>query len=119
MSKWVDVLNAIGQTVCQTEVSEEDYESVSKFKWTLAGNYVRTTMSGKEVYLHRFILGDKVGFVVDHIDMNTLNNTRENLRHLTHSQNLINTRAKGYWKRNDTKKRNLASLYLHWWKKEK
>jgi len=44
--------------------------------------------------LHRFILDAPIGVQVDHKDGNPLNNTRENLRLCSQSQNLQNQRAK-------------------------
>jgi hypothetical protein len=40
--------------------------------------------------IHRFILPDKVGFEVDHINRNILDNRRCNLRYVTHQQNMMN-----------------------------
>jgi hypothetical protein len=76
-------------------VSEEDYERVSKYKWLCMGHgYAarsRRKDEGKKgiVYMHRFILGVEDG-EVDHVDGDRLDNRRENLRLVTHSQNLMN-----------------------------
>jgi hypothetical protein len=40
--------------------------------------------------MHRVIIGAKLGELVDHVDGNGINNTRQNLRKATNSQNLIN-----------------------------
>jgi uncharacterized protein YxeA len=48
-----------------------------------------------KMYLHHFVIGQPPeGYVTDHVDRNKLNNTRENLRHVTVSQNAINTSSK-------------------------
>jgi hypothetical protein len=83
-------------------LSSSDYKKVSEAgSWTLDesnGYIVRsfTTETGERsrTYLHRFILGLEKGDgkVVDHIDGNPLNNTRENLRVLTKAQNNQNRR---------------------------
>lgn len=44
------------------------------------------------ILMHRIIMNDPDGMVVDHKDGNGLNNTRINLRPATHSQNLQNQR---------------------------
>lgn len=45
----------------------------------------------KTLLLHREILGAKVGQVVDHKNLNSLDNRRENLRFCTQRQNVLNT----------------------------
>ena len=52
-------------------------------------------------YLHRIITNAPKGYEVDHIDRNTLNNRRENLRVCTRQEN----------SRNKTKQRNNTSGY--------
>jgi len=46
----------------------------------------------KTVYLHRLLMGSPVGFEIDHIDGNGLNNRRQNLRITTRAQNARNMR---------------------------
>lgn len=53
--------------------------------------YVSTSINGKTVYLHRLIMSAQKGQLVDHINKNTLDCTRENLRILTPSENRINS----------------------------
>ena len=72
-----------------TSVSPEDYDTVNKSRWykNLEG-YVRNDKLG---LLSHFIHGKpREGYVIDHIDHNPLNNTRENLREITYSQNAQN-----------------------------
>jgi hypothetical protein len=73
-------------------VDDEDYDYLNQWKWCLTtSNYVRRWQKGKTIYLHRVILKviDKNIFV-DHIDMNTLDNRKINLRICTRSQNAMN-----------------------------
>ena len=84
-------------------VDEEDAERVADYSWYINNyGYVRGWVNGKDVTLHRFILGllDSEGkaLVVDHINHDKLNNTKGNLRVCTNQQNLRNTNAKGYIK---------------------
>lgn len=46
------------------------------------------------LYLHRYIIGAPKGAIVDHIDGDTMNNTRANLRIATHQQNMANSRRR-------------------------
>lgn len=100
-------------------VSDEDYERVSSHKWCYGGKYAQRAVAivGKRTSqaMHRFILNAPDGMDVDHVDGNTLNNTRENLRLASRSQNNANSivtrgasrfrgvyyhRVKGKWEAN-------------------
>lgn len=83
-------------------VSEQDWRRVSRIAWSDGGGgYVRGRWkladggTGKNVKLHRFIMAAPDGYVVDHIDGNPLNNTRENLQITTHARNVMRSRKGG------------------------
>lgn len=87
-------------------VSDEDYEYLMQWKWKAQRNRnhwyaVRNQHIGREngksksksVYMHRLILeraGVDLKHFVDHKDRNGLNNQRDNLREVTHAENLQN-----------------------------
>jgi hypothetical protein len=82
-----------------TWVSEEDYERVSQFKWCAAWGgkehpkFIAITGGNKNrKVLHRFILGlvHSDELTADHINGNTLDNRRCNLRACTADQNKKN-----------------------------
>ena len=79
-------------------VDDEDYDRVSKYKWTLelrkgGLRYARGSVAGKVVRLHRFVLDLPPGVgTVDHEDGDGLNNTRKNLLDSTKSCNVRNGR---------------------------
>ncbi|NBJ13296.1 HNH endonuclease [Microvirga arsenatis] len=50
--------------------------------------YARASIRGATVYMHQLIMGQKDGMEIDHCDGNGLNNTSENLRHVTHAENI-------------------------------
>lgn len=94
-------------------IDDEDYDLVKD--WT----FVVTENGGGDYYLsmrktegpirlhtffHRFILNCPEDMCVDHIDNNTLNNKKENLRIATYNQNA--------WNRSKTKTRKCHSIYL-------
>ena len=78
-------------------ISKEDYDLVSKFSWYLniQGYAVNTqrikgTKKKKMIYMHRLIMGLDKKLIVDHINHDTIDNRRENLRLCTYSENLCN-----------------------------
>jgi HNH endonuclease len=78
-------------------VDDGDFELVSQYKWSAHrnkfNNYsARAFYKGhnKFIYMHRLIMNAKDEEVVDHIDHNTLDNRRSNLRICTVGQNNIN-----------------------------
>jgi len=83
-----------------TILDAEDYYQFGNFKWHLhdgkRGNYyaVRSfkSTSGmiKIAYLHREIMKPPPGLLVDHKNLNPLDNRRTNLRLATHFQNTCN-----------------------------
>ena len=55
-------------------------------KWSKYGYVVTSQLEP----VHGFVLPHKVGFEIDHINFNTLDNRRINLRYCTHQQNQMN-----------------------------
>jgi hypothetical protein len=60
--------------------SEEDHELVAQFKWRVNHGYCTTKSKGKMIRMHRLIMGNPDGMLVDHINNNKLDNQRMNLR---------------------------------------
>ncbi len=82
------------------QVDDEDYEKLSKYKWNGygAGNliYAIAWVEKKHVRMHRYILGiNDPMILIDHIDRNTLNNQKSNLRIATPSENQKNKKPSG------------------------
>lgn len=89
-------------------ISPKDFEWVSKLKWSAIWNpYTRSyyavnlrwdseNKTTRPHYMHRMILSLEVGDKRqgDHIDRNTLNNIRENLRIATQTQNAANAKLR-------------------------
>src|SRR5438094_9909609 len=88
----------------QAIVDDEDFDRAAEFTWTLfratsSKNlpYVFATIRQKSVLLHRFILGvpRKAGDI-DHINLDTFDNRKANLRLATASQSGGNMRKRRY-----------------------
>jgi hypothetical protein len=99
----LELRNAAGETVAWAVVDGADARWVLRSNWFKVqpnGRQVYVARRGKSgepgiVYLHREVLGLVAGdgMVADHIDGNTLDNRRCNLRAVTHAENLRNRRA--------------------------
>ena len=86
-------------------VDDNDYESVSRFKWYVSRGYARMsvsfgTLDGKQqqvgMFLHRLIMRPPHHLDIDHINHDGLDCRRENMRVCTASQNQHNqVRRKG------------------------
>lgn len=70
-------------------IDAEDYPEVSKYKWVTATNGYAVSANTK-VYLHRLIADAKPGQQVDHININILDNRKQNLRVCGNSLNSSN-----------------------------
>lgn len=81
-------------------IDSDDYERVKAYVWriskkrqkyyVISGSQKKHTM----IYLHEMIYGDHLaGTEIDHIDGNSLNNRRNNLRAVTRQGNIDNQRA--------------------------
>lgn len=82
-------------------VDDADFPVVSQFKWFAQRRgktfYAsRNAVSGSKrtvIYMHRAILRPRKGQLIDHIDMNGLNNCRANLRFSNASLNALNQKG--------------------------
>lgn len=74
------------------KISALDYPEVSKYKWSTARGYARTTSTdtGGILYLHKLIMHPKRGQQIDHINGDVTDNRRENLRIANTSLNQTN-----------------------------
>ncbi len=83
-------------------ISSDDADRVSAHRWIAAkcaspGSdiiYATTQMQGKTVYMHRLIMEPGAGLEVDHVNHDGLDNARDNLRVVTHRENMLNARKR-------------------------
>lgn len=89
------VVNVGGHSV---EIDEDDLWLLADRPWHISQSYsgrfyVRSNGKNK-VYFHRVIMGAEAHQEIDHIDNNSLNNEKSNLRFCTRTQNNFNSRAR-------------------------
>ena len=78
---------------CQTLVEAADYDSLTQWKWQaypsigrMYGGCIRP--GGKRIeYMHRLLMDAPKGMTVDHINGDSMDNRRANLRLATHAEN--------------------------------
>ncbi len=77
-------------------VDDEDYQALSGVRWSVsrvgATTYAHRYAGNRKIYMHREILGAAPGQLVDHVNLNGLDNRRLNLRLCTKGQNTANTK---------------------------
>lgn len=79
----------------EVQIDDADAEIVQRWTWRAEKRhntfYAFASIEGKNVRMHRLIMGAKAGEQIDHEDLNGLNNCRANLRRCTNGQNRANT----------------------------
>lgn len=81
----------------KTLVDDEDYEELNKYQWYLYGRYARSPNKSGNKNMARCIMNAKrgqKGQTVDHINGNTIDNRRCNLRIGSDLQNMQNVKYK-------------------------
>lgn len=108
-------------------VDDDMYETLSPFTWIIHNRgrvtkrlyAIRFDENQKYTQMHHDVVGKKKGKVVDHINGNSLDNRRENLRHCTQQENCLNkaisskntSGVKGvYWEK--SRKKWVARIFL-------
>ena len=80
-------------------IDEDDSPCLESYKWsaskTPSGCYARSVKRGRRIYMHRLIMGvlDDLRVEVDHINGNTMDNRKANLRVCFPQQNDYNRKT--------------------------
>lgn len=113
-------------------IDTSDYNTISQYKWHIDFNpiygdscYASTKIGEgrkgtKNLRLHKLLMGNKEGYLIDHINRNKCDNRRCNLRFVTYSENNSNkeirrtnnktTGIKGYTKYFDKRRGKIAYM---------
>lgn len=82
-------------------VSKEYFDHLNEFSWYVSDcGYAMSCINKRKIAMHRYIwlhiLNQNIdkGYIIDHIDRNKLNNTIDNLRILTYTENARNRNIK-------------------------
>ena len=76
-------------------MDECDLHFMADYNWSDNGNgYLRGQVDGKTVYLHRLIMGAKPGQIVDHVNQDSYDVRRDNLRFVNKSENALNNKRR-------------------------
>lgn len=86
-------------------IDKEDVDRLSKYHWSYnSQGYFNSYINGRHIQLQNFITNNIEGYTCDHINRNTFDNRKCNLRFVTFSENKINNRNRGYTYDNRKKK---------------
>lgn len=90
----VNIYSLKGIKIAQTRIDRSDLKKIKGVRLCSAGGrlrqYIMASVQGKKIMLHRFLMNPPEGKYIDHIDNDTRNNTRRNLRIVTMQQNNFN-----------------------------
>ena len=100
---YVDLARSTKTMICD----QDDWEKLKCYTWSELKGYASGYKNKKTIYFSRMVMDAPKGMEVDHINRNTLDNRKKNLRIISHSGNMSN---KGAYKNSKT---GVAGVYWH------
>lgn len=97
------------EEIARALIDLEDVDKVKEYKWHISHGYVRSTTAN--MFLHRLVMDCPEEMVIDHINHDTLDNRKSNLRVCTKQQNNMN---KSFMSNNTS-----GYIGVHWANREK
>lgn len=95
-------------------IDDEDFDRIAPLKWCCCNGYAGKQINKKFVYMHRFIMNAPPDMFVDHINGNTLDNRKSNLRLSSEMQNARNQSVKRIAKTSNYKGVSLSKNGRKW-----
>lgn len=86
----IELYDIHGNVINYAVIDYDNFEKIKDYKWYFRKNYVATTINGKKEFLHRIIMDTPNGMFTDHINGNTLDNRKINLRNCSKAENTRN-----------------------------
>lgn len=94
---YVNIRDKWGEIVKRGMIDIEDVDFCKEHIWNIARDRITTIIDGKTKYLHRLIMNCPDDMYVDHINRDTYDNRKSNLRICTNQEN---NRNKGLYSHN-------------------
>lgn len=108
------ITNRKKEIIANILIDLDDVDKVAEYKWCVWYSYANknaeimtyfaTRINGKTTYLHRFIKGYFGSKVIDHVNRNTSDNRKNNLRIVSVSENIANNAGKHVFYEKDKKR---------------
>lgn len=98
---YVNIRNKYGEIIKRSIIDIDDLDFCKKHIWTVTRDRISTKIDGKRKYLHRLIMNCPDDMYVDHINRDTYDNRKANLRICTNQEN---NRNKGLYSHNTSGK---------------
>ena len=71
----------------------EDYEKIKDYCWRKnSDGYIVATVNRRNLFMHRYLMDASKGVVVDHINHDTTDNRKKNMRCVSQSRNMQNAK---------------------------
>ena len=106
---FITLRNKNNQEVGKAIIDRDDFELCKPHKWYMdSAGYVRTTIEGKKIRLHKLITDTSSDVMIDHINRNKLDCRKSNLRECSYSLNSLNRKRQ----RNNTSKNTGVSYHV-------
>ena len=96
---YINIRNRLGEIIQRSLIDLEDIDFCKKHIWNIARDRVTTVINGETKYLHRLLTNCPDDMYVDHINRDTYDNRKSNLRICTNQEN---NRNKGLYSHNSS-----------------